>query len=576
MRNQAFIVAATGVLALSMSGCGNDSGSNTASPSPSVSPTTNAVASATPSPPGKGSFSSPMVSPSPEGVAPPPGLTGATNPDDRVKQLETGLAPLTTKKPASVQVGLSHDPFALLPPQPIQGPDKANGTKKDGGLPKFPELKIPTLPLLPTNARPPQILVASQPTTQLPTDRSPITIPKLPLLHTNRSPITIPQLPTLPTNARPPQIGGTKLTGADLGQIRLSPLAQSVVNEFRTFNSLLDDTTKYSDYNKDLNILRVIIYGEKEDSRYSTRRQLLLTNRPLFRRLEKAIAEYENAEELWQIYGATSKTDDNRCSVQSDIKEAIDLYQPKTEKWDQILCVKRIDMLQSVWKRGQAILNAALRDQDYQGPLLVKSPSLPLLAASQPKAQPPSDALARAIPGLPQVPGINPPAVGRPVSIPSLTRGGRSIPGITISPPPSLPVASKPIGIPGLPPLPVDKRPAQWRDTRPRPTSPGLPSKPNVPPPPSTELAQGLEVTGVVTVGNETQIIVKAPDESTSRYIKVGQRVANGKVLIKRVELRPGSEPIVIVEQNGIEVAKSVGATSPKIDPKSANKLARS
>lgn len=537
MRNQAFIVAATGVVALSMSGCGNDSGSNTASPSPSVSPTTNAVASGTPSPPGKASFPSPMVSPSPEGVAPPPGLIGATNPGDRAKQLETGLAPLTTKKPGSLKLGLSSDPFAFLPPQLIQEGDTPKGdtAKKDV---KFSALKIP-------------------------------------------------QLPLLPTNARPPQIGGTKLTGADVGQIRLSPVAQSVVNEFRTFHSLLDDTTKYSDYDKDLSILRGMIYGEKEDSRYSTRRQLLLTNRPLFRRLEKALAEYENAEELWQIYGQTSQTDDNRCSVQSDIKEAIDLYQPKTERLDQILCVKRIDMLQSVWKRGQAILDAALRDQDYQGPLLVKSPSLPLLAASQPKAQPPSNALARAIPGLPEVPGINPPAVGRPVSIPSITRGGRSIPGIvtrggrtipgiTISQPPSLPVASKPIGIPGLPPLPVDKRPAQWRDSRPRPTSPGLPSKPNVPPPPSTELAQGLEVTGVVTVGNETQIIIKAPDESTSRYIKVGQRVANGKVLIKRVELRPGSEPIVIVEQNGIEVAKSVGATSPKIDPKSANNLARS
>ncbi|MGL4377585.1 MAG: hypothetical protein ACRCT1_14195, partial [Microcoleaceae cyanobacterium] len=246
MRNQAFIVAATGVVALSMSGCSNDSGTNTASPSPSVSPTTNAVASGTPSPPGKASFPSPMVSPSPEGVAPPPGLTGATNPEDRVKQLETGLAPLTTKKPGSLKLGLSSDPFAFLPPQLIQEGDTAKGDtpKKDV---KFSALKIP-------------------------------------------------QLPLLPTNARPPQIGGTKLTGADVGEIRLTPLAQNVVNEFRTFNSLLDDTTTYSDYNKDLEILREIIYGKKEDnevsSKNSPRRLLLLTNRPLFRRLEKALAEY--------------------------------------------------------------------------------------------------------------------------------------------------------------------------------------------------------------------------------------------------------------------------------------------
>jgi hypothetical protein len=314
-----------------------------------------------------------MVSPSPESIAAQPGLIGVTSPGDRVKQLETGLAPLTTKKPRSVQVGLVSDPFAFLPPQMIQGSDKADGTKKDGGLPKFSELKIPKLPLLPTNTRPPQILAASQPTTQLPSEASP-----------------------------------------------------------------------------------------------------------------------------------------------------------------------------------------------------------------------------RAIPGLPKVPGINPPAVGRPVSIPSIIRGRSPIPAITtigrspiaaitinipsrrndtISPPPSLPVVSKPIQIRrDLPQLPTDKRPPQWRPSPSLPVAsepiriPGLPPL-SVDKRPAqwrtpTELAEGLKVTGVVTVGNETLIIVQVPDESTSRYIKVGERVANGKVLIKRVEVQPGSELIVIVEQNGIEFAKSVGATS--------------
>jgi hypothetical protein len=68
-----------------------------------------------------------------------------------------------------------------------------------------------------------------------------------------------------------------------------------------------------------------------------------------------------------------------------------------------------------------------------------------------------------------------------------------------------------------------------------------------------------VEVTGVVQVGRETQIIVKAPDEAASRYVKVGQRLSNGQVLVKRVEMNEGAEPIVILEEKGIEVAKSIG-----------------
>lgn len=87
-----------------------------------------------------------------------------------------------------------------------------------------------------------------------------------------------------------------------------------------------------------------------------------------------------------------------------------------------------------------------------------------------------------------------------------------------------------------------------------------LPSfKPELPKLPEPTLAESVEVSGVVQVGNRPQAIVKAPNEPTSRYVGVGQRLANGQVLVKRIEMNEGSSPVVILEQYGIEVAKAVG-----------------
>ena len=86
------------------------------------------------------------------------------------------------------------------------------------------------------------------------------------------------------------------------------------------------------------------------------------------------------------------------------------------------------------------------------------------------------------------------------------------------------------------------------------PTLPVLP-----PPPPQPDLARAVTVTGVVQVGSEPQAIVKVPNEATSRYVRVGQRLSNGQVLVKRIEVDEGSDPVVILEQNGTEVRRSVG-----------------
>lgn len=79
-----------------------------------------------------------------------------------------------------------------------------------------------------------------------------------------------------------------------------------------------------------------------------------------------------------------------------------------------------------------------------------------------------------------------------------------------------------------------------------------------LPPTPQPELARAVAVTGVVLVGSEPQAIIKVPNEPTSRYVQAGDRLSSG-LLVKRIEMNSGSEPVVIFEQFGIEVARMVG-----------------
>lgn len=93
--------------------------------------------------------------------------------------------------------------------------------------------------------------------------------------------------------------------------------------------------------------------------------------------------------------------------------------------------------------------------------------------------------------------------------------------------------------------------------------TPITPTLNTLPPLPEPDLARAVEVTGVVQVRGTLQAIVKAPNEQTSRYVQVGQRLSNGEILVKRIEMNRGSDPIVILEQNGVEVAKAVGEKAP-------------
>lgn len=73
-------------------------------------------------------------------------------------------------------------------------------------------------------------------------------------------------------------------------------------------------------------------------------------------------------------------------------------------------------------------------------------------------------------------------------------------------------------------------------------------------------VASQVQIFGVAQVRGEVYAIVQAPDEPTSRYVRVGDRLANGTVLVKRIETRTSSEPLVILEERGIEIALPVGS----------------
>jgi len=114
-----------------------------------------------------------------------------------------------------------------------------------------------------------------------------------------------------------------------------------------------------------------------------------------------------------------------------------------------------------------------------------------------------------------------------------------------------------------------DSQPKVAAAPKPTPKLPSIPATPVLKPaplpppmpvaPPQPDLARGTIVLGVVEVGNQFQAIVQVPNEATSRYVSEGQRLGDGQVTVKRIEMYPGSEPVVVLEQFGQEVSRAVG-----------------
>ncbi|MGF1523170.1 MAG: hypothetical protein ACFBSF_12715 [Leptolyngbyaceae cyanobacterium] len=73
-------------------------------------------------------------------------------------------------------------------------------------------------------------------------------------------------------------------------------------------------------------------------------------------------------------------------------------------------------------------------------------------------------------------------------------------------------------------------------------------------------VASQVQIFGIAEMNGEVYAIVQAPNEPTSRYVREGDRLSNGAVLVKRIETRLSSEPLVVLEERGTEIALPVGA----------------
>jgi len=142
-------------------------------------------------------------------------------------------------------------------------------------------------------------------------------------------------------------------------------------------------------------------------------------------------------------------------------------------------------------------------------------------------------------------------------TMPIIVSSNRPTPKVNIAPLPTNPAASAN----RLPTIPLP--PLAVAPTAPLPnlsTSP-LPSV-NVPvpvaPPSRTALAESVEVTGVVQVAGKWSVIVKEPTASSSRYVAVGEYLENGRVLVKKIVSPHGTDPIVVLQQDGVEIRKSL------------------
>lgn len=198
-------------------------------------------------------------------------------------------------------------------------------------------------------------------------------------------------------------------------------------------------------------------------------------------------------------------------------------------------------------------------EQPQQSPGLFQEPMTSPPAPTPvpvPHLIPPTSAPAR----LPQV------STGRPDPFASLA----VTPTVSVSQaatPSNPPVTLSPV--PNVPTVPVSALPSGGQPSTafpPLPTLQPAPTDINQIPPisipgnftPPMRLADAIEISGVVEVGGKTSVIVQVPDERTSRYATVGEYLANGQVLIKRVEM--GTEPVVILEEDGEEVIRYVGS----------------
>ncbi len=95
---------------------------------------------------------------------------------------------------------------------------------------------------------------------------------------------------------------------------------------------------------------------------------------------------------------------------------------------------------------------------------------------------------------------------------------------------------------------------------------PPLDFSPILPSLPEPTAANNTKVTGVVQINGIDYVMVESPDERFSRYVKVGDYVANGQVLVKAIAFNRGV-PVVTLEQYGMTIQKKLNETSVASNP---------
>ncbi len=81
-----------------------------------------------------------------------------------------------------------------------------------------------------------------------------------------------------------------------------------------------------------------------------------------------------------------------------------------------------------------------------------------------------------------------------------------------------------------------------------------------LPTPPTVPTAQ-IEITGIVQAGGKRSAIVREADGG-SRYVQVGDTLANGQIRIKQINVNPSAEPTIVLSQNGVDTMRTVGSTA--------------
>lgn len=188
-------------------------------------------------------------------------------------------------------------------------------------------------------------------------------------------------------------------------------------------------------------------------------------------------------------------------------------------------------------------------------------PTVPVVIPPSPGAG--GTPVTRQVPVLPQLPptrgnaggsGGNQPGTTRIAQSPLTTRTAR--PNVIPSPRAIRPTIKPPASSSKPPIITNRNRPGGILPLPPIATGPLGPRE--LPQLQEPTLAKTIEVTGVVDAGGVPSAIVKVPNEP-ARSVREGERLLNGQVLVKRIEVNSGPTPTVVLEQFGQEVAKQVG-----------------